>query len=182
MSSNPRAAYATIPDAEAAILVREAVEDAQPSGDGYTDADFDRAQGQLKIELRQVGKVRDYLADLAAPFTHTNAETWEDVRDVSDQLRADLKVAKEDAAVGLDPFALIEALLDFAGAFAATPSWAARSPRSRRRSRPPRSSTAANDGSWRSTRTRTSRRTSWPTIRSRTSPRTRSTASNGWAT
>jgi hypothetical protein len=123
MTTNPRAAYAqslhTEDDAQLKLDLVDGVD--MPRDAEFTDAEFTTAKAQLKRELTQVANVRLYLERLASPGTAAGHEAWEDASILADRIQGDLAARDAAAKLSFDPFTLVVALLNFAGAAAGDP-------------------------------------------------------------
>jgi hypothetical protein len=88
-----------------------------PSGQGFSENDFEAARDQLVLELGYVGNVRDYMRDLSAPYTLAIQDAFPEGTTLADDLETELKLAKEKAEMKADWFALVKGVLSFAGGF-----------------------------------------------------------------
>jgi hypothetical protein len=117
---DPRVAYwaAPITAATAGNLVGQINEHWSgkpvPSGQSFTQDDFDWARDQLVTELGQVIKARNYLDDLAYPTGEASLTAWQSAKDLSDSLLKDLKEVEEQAETSFNVFDMLEGLLDVA--------------------------------------------------------------------
>lgn len=107
LGPDPRTAYWTQElDTDALITKLGAI--SYPSGQAFTAADFEAAKAQLLLELGYVGKVRDYLGQLAQPFSTQGMVSWSTAKTIADAVYQD---ANANATIGVNWLEIISSIL-----------------------------------------------------------------------
>jgi hypothetical protein len=97
--------------------IADVVEDVDyPDGQGFSAADFDKAQRQLIKELRWVYRVRSYLDQVTTPFQDNSGVAWADTHTIADKVYKALH-PPADSQVAISVLQVLSSLLKMIGPF-----------------------------------------------------------------